>query len=266
MQKQRPFNFKRSLKGIRYSQFLEAFVTANGEITVRTPYRANVDVDPSKHILFITSNGFVATKDIANRASIIRIRKRDGYQFRTYNGMELLEFVDQIQPALLGAVFAVIREWHKQGKPRTRETKHDFREWCQILDWIVQNLFEAAPLMDGHNEAKERSHNPRLTFIRAIILKLEEQQRLGQHISASQITEFCIEEGITMPGLSPEKHTDTEGKKHLGRIFKKLFEDGDQLNLEGYTIQREQVAEENHMGNRQIGYRYLITRSTSLGA
>ena len=31
---------------------------------------------------------------------------------------------------------------------------HDFRGWCATLDWIVQNLLGAAPLMDGHREAQ----------------------------------------------------------------------------------------------------------------
>ena len=253
-----------NIRGDLDSQFLEAFVTASGKVSVRTPYRANVEVETAKHILFITSNGFVATKDMANRSSIIRIRKREGHQFRLFDGMELLEFVDNVQPAILGAVFTVIREWYRQGKPRTQETRHDFREWCQTLDWIVQNIFEAAPLMDGHNEAKERSHNPRLTFIRAVILKLEEQGKLGQPVSATEITELCIEEGIMMPGLSAEKHTDTEGKKHLGRILKKLFQDDDRFELEGYTGEREQIAEETFNGNRQVTYRYRFSRTDAL--
>ena len=36
------------------------------------------------------------------------------------------------------------------GKPRNeQENRHSFREWAQTLDWIVQNLFGAAPLIEG---------------------------------------------------------------------------------------------------------------------
>ena len=94
-----------------------------------------------------------------------------------------------------------------------------------------------------------------------MILKLQEQVKLGPQVSASEITEMCIEENIMMPGLSPDKNTETEGKKHLGRILKKLFEDENEFVLEGYKAEREQVAEENFAGNRQITYRYRFSAS-----
>ena len=90
---------------------------------------------------------------------------------------------------------------------------------------------------------------------------MQEQGKLGQQVSASEITEMCIEENIIMPGLSPENHTETEGKKHLGRILKKMFESEDEFELEGYKAERELVAEDNFAGNRQSLYRYRFTRA-----
>jgi hypothetical protein len=79
------------------SQFLESFLTANGPFPARIPYHGCVNVDPSKFILFISSNGFEATKDLANRASIIYIRRRDNYQFfQTDEGWDMLEFVSSV--------------------------------------------------------------------------------------------------------------------------------------------------------------------------
>jgi hypothetical protein len=48
-----------------------------------------------------------------------------------------------------------------------------------VLDWIVQNIFHAAPLMDGHDEAKQRAASPQLTFLRSVAVKLTERQRLN---------------------------------------------------------------------------------------
>ena len=80
---------------------------------------------------------------------------------------------------------------------------------------------------------------------------MQEQGKLGQQVSASEITEMCIEENIIMPGLSPDKNTESEGKKHLGRILKKLFEDENEFVLEGHKAERDLVAEDNSIGNRQ---------------
>jgi hypothetical protein len=96
--------------------------------------------------------------------------------------------------------------------------------------------------------------------LRAVILKFQEQGKLGQQVSASEITEMCIERNIVMPGLSPDKNTETEDKKHLGSILKKLFEEANEFVLEGYKAEREQVAEENFAGNRQYIYRYRFSR------
>jgi hypothetical protein len=87
--------------------------------------------------------------------------------FRKSNLAQSLQAELQVfewQPILMGSVFAVVQERHRQGKPKTTETRHDFREWCQTLDWIVQNIFHEAALMDGHEAAKERAANPISAF------------------------------------------------------------------------------------------------------
>ena len=77
-----------------------------------------------------------------------------------HESMDLLELTKFLQPTLMGGVFAIIREWHRRGKQRTNERRHDFQDWCQTMDWIVQNIFHAAPLMEGHDAAKQRAANP----------------------------------------------------------------------------------------------------------
>ena len=83
---------------------------------------------------------------------------------------DLLDHVRHWQDYYLGCVFAVIRAWHAHGQPRTKETRHDFREWAQIVDWIVQNIFQTVPLMDGHQQAQERVSNPALVWLRSVVL------------------------------------------------------------------------------------------------
>jgi hypothetical protein len=121
-------------------------VTASTQFPARAPYHGNVMVDPSKSILFISSNGFEATRDLVNRASIFRVNKREGHQFRSHDGKDALQMTFELQPVWYGAVIKIIEEWDEQGRPTTNETRHDTREWCQTLDWIVQNIFHAAPL------------------------------------------------------------------------------------------------------------------------
>jgi hypothetical protein len=55
-------------------------------------------------------------------------------------GQEGIRRVEDKQATYLGAVHTVAGEWILRGKPRTNETRHDFREVVQSVDWIVQNI------------------------------------------------------------------------------------------------------------------------------
>src|SRR5690349_550191 len=102
----------------------------------RIPHQREVLVNPRRFLIQLSSNGVEATRDLANRSSIVRIRKRPGYVYRDTLG----ELVSR-QSYYLGCVFAVVRALVEAGKPRTSCTPHDFREWAGTLDWVVQNVF-----------------------------------------------------------------------------------------------------------------------------
>ena len=70
------------------SQFLELILTAplHGSVTCRIPHKGSTEVNPSRFIFQLTSNGFESSADLANRSCIVRLRKRVGYDFRRYPG------------------------------------------------------------------------------------------------------------------------------------------------------------------------------------
>jgi hypothetical protein len=216
----RPFIQFDNVRGKLNSQNLESFMTATGSFPARPAYSKVVMIDPSKFMIFINSNGYQATPDLGNRSSIIRIKKRHGYEFK-----DMLGFVKDAQPLLLSSVFRVIEEWLKNGKKRTSDTRHDFREWSQTLDWIVQNIFKEAPLMDDHQEAQKRVSSVEYTFLRAVALALEQKHHLGLKIRATHILNLCQEANIPIPGLSPEKRNDqTAASMAVGKALGHLFE------------------------------------------
>ena len=163
----RPFVLLDNFRGKLDSPYLEAVLTAPSSMPARVPHRGEVQVDPRSFVFQITSNGAETTRDLANRASIVRIKKRpEDYPFKVYSDGDLYAHVVANQPWYLGSIFAVIEEWAAKGRPRTNETRHDFREWVRVLDWIVRNIFNAAPLMDGHDEARQRVSDPRRVWLR----------------------------------------------------------------------------------------------------
>ena len=159
----------------------------------------------------------------------------------------MLEHVRARQPYYLGCVFSVIAEWLAAGKPRTPERRHDFREWAQVLDWIVQRLLVAAPLLNGHLAAQERVSNPALVLLRALCLAAEQDRRQDESFSASGFAELAEAHGISIPGVRAG-HEDRAAKQvgiHLGRLFK----DTDKIEVDGFTVRRSERLEARQDGN-----------------
>lgn len=96
----------------------------------------------------------------------------------------------------------MVRAWHAAGKPRTGDTRHDFRGWAQTLDWIVPNVFQASPLLDGHQETQQRMTNPNLNWLRDVLQILARQGKSGQWLTANDILDALDEDGeIAIPGV-----------------------------------------------------------------
>lgn len=250
----RPFICLDNFRGRLDSQHLEAFVTCPTMFPARIPHRGEVQIDPRRFILQMSSNGIETTRDLANRASICRIDKRPDYQYR-----DTLGEVHRLQPTFLGCVFSLISAWITAGKPRTSETRHDFREWCQTVDWIVQNLLGAAPVMDGHPEAQERVSNPALAWLRSVALAVENEGRLGERLIASEVAELCGLHEIDIPGIK-ELNDDDKARRQVGMLMRRVFREGDRVEVDGFTVERSAQAYKKPSGDMDTMRGYTIKR------
>ncbi len=246
-----PFICLDNFTGYFRSAFLEMVLTAEGNIPCRVPYRGEVQVDSRKFCFFLTSNGIDTSRDMANRMSIIRIRKQPpDYQFRKFGNGDLLDFIKANRPLMLGSVFAIAQEWIKQGKPRTDERRHDFREWTQSLDWIIQNIMGEVPLMDGLVEARTRISTPSMAFLRELAVLVSNDNKLDRGLTASNLYEMCEMRGLPIPGLKSE--SEDAGRIQIGRLMAQCFADGKEVVVDEYhvTLKEETVIRYDGRGNR----------------
>ena len=259
----RPFIQFDNFRGRFDSAHLEAFLTAEGSFPCRVPHRGEVTVPPEHYFVFLTSNGVDTTRDFANRSNIIRIRKKPpGFVFTKFPEGDLLDRVRHCQAYYLGCVVAVVREWHAQGKPVTDETRHDFREWVQMVDWIGRNIFGTVPVMDGHQQAQERVSNPALVWLRNVVLAINETGELNRALTATDINTLCDNADIAIPGLRSGADED-KAKKVVGTVMAKLFRDRDMVEVDGYVVTREEkyVSRDNSSdGGSFKSKTYIVTK------
>ena len=163
------------------------------------------------------------TIDLANRASCTRILKQaDGYKFAEYQSGDILDHVQRHRARYLGAVFTIIREWHSKGKPRTDETRHDFRKWARTLGWIVQELLGLAPLLDGHRMTQQRMCSPALSWAREVALWVRQVNMLGKWMRPYEILELLEDHpDIEIPGLKDDVD-DLSDEKVRQRILQAI--------------------------------------------
>lgn len=251
----RPFIALDNVRGKIDSVNLEAFLTAPGSFAARVPYRGEVQVDPKRFLLQLSSNGVEATRDLANRSAICRIRKRVGFAYRDTRGA-----VESNPGHYLAAVFRLVAEWVAQGKQRTTDRSHDFVDWAQTLDWIVQHLMGGAPLMDGHKAAQARTCTPALSWLRLVALAVEQDGRLGDQLSASAMVELCRDHDIEVPGGGQD---DDKAKQHVGRVLPKVFGEGDRIDVDGFEISRAKVGYRKTCGDLATRWEYTFSRLTT---
>ena len=235
--KGRPFLHFENLRGKFDSQLVEAFFSSD-RIPARIPYRGEIEVSTRNFFVLLSSNGVETTRDFANRSAIVRIRKRDGHQFKTYPEGELLEHVRANQGLYLGCVFAILKEWLASGKPFNKdETRHDFRRWSQTLDLIVTQCFKSeARLLDGHQLTQARVINPTLSFVRSLCLAAQQSALLDTELTATDFLSLAIDHSIDIPHTKPGD--DAQAKSQIGAILGRAFKDKNLLEVDNFQLSR----------------------------
>ncbi len=245
----RPFICFSNFRGKLESAILESAIRGQGSIECRA-LRTSATVDCTPFIWQLSTNGAEFTRDLANRAIVTRIRKQPAsYVFTEYPEGDLMSHVQSNQPFYLGCVFSILREWVACGKPKTADTRHDFRGWTQTLDWIVQKIFQLPPLLDGHQEQQSRTANPALQWLRDVANVIIGKPHAGRAFSAVEFADLCEEEDIPLPG---RPGSTEEPKFRIGKTLGKLFKEGQvvdentsRLTADGIAITREVFEEYN---------------------
>jgi hypothetical protein len=234
----RPFLMFENIRGHIASQLLESAIRGEGSVNARRAYSRGIQIETDRVYWMMSSNKAETTSDLANRSIITRIRKQPpNFVFKSYPEGDLLDHVRKNCDHYFSCVLSIIKAWHKSSKPRTSESRHDFREWAQSVDWIVQNIFGLSPLLDGHQSEQTRISNPNLGWLRAVALGVEKDKRLSQGLKPAEIADLCENHGIDIPGI----RGDADSQKIIlqtGRVLKRVFATSGDLQVGGFKVIR----------------------------
>ncbi|MGO9991817.1 MAG: hypothetical protein ACLPTF_04805 [Steroidobacteraceae bacterium] len=238
-----PFIVLDNLRGSLRSTHLEGALTpvsSDKRVAVRIPHRGEVMVDISRVLFQATSNGVSSTIDLANRLLINRIIKKPGdYPYYPWPEIRLIDHVEKYSAYYLSCVHSVVRYWHASGKPRL-PTEHTFKDWVGSLDWIVRNIFRAAPLLDGHGAAAQRLANPSLTWLRQLAHAVLREGKEGRELRAGDLREVCERCDLMPEGVKPGSEENV-GERAIGRTLGTCFDHGDAappIEVDGIRVAR----------------------------
>ena len=229
----------------------------------RPAFSPEMAINPALHWLSFTSNEGEITRDMANRSNIVRIRKRPkGFEFKVFDGgRDILAYVEAQQGQYLGAVFAVLREWHRLGMPRSSCRRDDaFKDWARVTDWLAVNIFGCVSVQEGHDEAKMMMTEEGLVWLRKILLSAVEKGLRGR-LHFGDVIEIAIDLDLTVGKLKLSAEAMTEGStreramRQLGMDFKRAFT---RLGSDRLVAERAALIRCAEMKDGRERYFYLI--------
>lgn len=228
---------------------IESFLTEDTYIA-RTSYSLNVQIDPRRLVLMMTSNKAEITADLANRSSVVRIIKRPRtHKFQEFDEGNILDHVRAHHHRYLGAVFTIINAWFTAGRPTVDPGGHDFRPWAGTLGWIVEHLLHAAPLLEGHRETQVRIATPALNWLRDVARAVDRAERCGHELRCHEILPILEVAGVETPGIAADADLAAEQVRDkafraIGRQFGQCFRQGNTVLIDRYNVTRREESDE----------------------
>jgi hypothetical protein len=237
---------------------LESFLTEDTYLA-RVPYSSPMAIDPRRVVVMFTSNRAEVTPDLANRGSCVRILKQPSdYKFAKHPEGDLLDHVVANQPRYLGAVFGVVREWHRRGKPELETAGHDFRRWARVMGYISEYILGAGGLLVGHREAQQRIASPGLTWLRDVTLAVLKAGQGGLWLRPHHLLTIVTDTGIDTSGIEPSTLEDEaawlKATQALGRKLGKLFRTSDTITIDASTIERREVTDDQYRPRTEFAF------------
>jgi hypothetical protein len=225
-----PFFFVDELEGGIKSTIINAFITGGKEKTLRTAYGKFATFSTEKLMIMLAGvKGFVVDPQMASRTIPIRILKpTDPKHWETPGGISMKDWARENALRLLAGVYAVIKEWVKDGAPLA-DSDTRFPQWSKTINGILIHTLKLQSATQGLEELQEEISNPAIEWIAEVIPALEEEGVLwveegpAKWLSTNDIRIICENAGISVPGVNPQVRDENALRRTMNRQIGKII-------------------------------------------
>jgi hypothetical protein len=208
-----PIVFLDNLKGHLSSPALEAFITAgewkDRKLGVNQQIRGR-----NLAQVFITGNGLTVSGDIRRRSLFIELHLEvERAEDRAIRRPLDEDKITAMRPNILAALWAVVRQWQEQGRPKPAKTKGGFESWSEIVGGIVQAAGFGCPLETAEVAvAADTDHDD----MRRLVAAMDSER----HYEFSQLVELARQQDC-FEGILGGEELDRRDKARLGKLFQR---------------------------------------------
>jgi hypothetical protein len=210
-----PVVFLDNLKCHLNSHALEAFITADRWKDRLLGANENVKGE-NLATVFIAGNKLTVSPDIRRRALFIELlleaeRADDRIIRRPLDRAKILT----MRPTILAALWALVRHWDEQGRPKPSRIKGGFESWSEIIGGIVEATGFGCPLVAGEVAI---TSDPDTEDMRRLV---EAMAALGSEYSFAGLVDVARKEEC-FPGIlggEGDPKPDTKARATLARLL-----------------------------------------------
>ncbi len=170
------------------------------------------------------------------------------YTFKAYPEGDLLDHVLANQPRFL-AVFAVVREWHRLGKPRLESADHDFRPWARNAGVHLGTASGGlVTCWSGTALPQQCVASPGLTWLRDLAIAVHKAGQVELWLRPHHLLKIIADAGLETPGVElnalDAEHEWLKATQAIGDKLAKLFKDVDVVDVDGGNVERREALDE----------------------
>lgn len=205
-------------KGFLNSPSLEALLTSP-KYEGRVLGSSKIYRGDANFVVIITGNDLMVTPDLSRRALFVELfsealRAEDRVFSRVLDAAEIL----RLQPQILSALWSLISEWDRKGRPAGTTTNASFPRWAATFGGILESAGYANPCT---RQEIEGMVDPDISDM----LKLTRLVKSDHEYPFSELAMICKNEGLFERATNEIDDLgilNRKGKSILGRIFKRF--------------------------------------------